>query len=99
MTRKQITGVRLNDFAPATGWEVGHIERLTWLEDGKSFPHEEPREQIARAVNAGEPYYVRTPDGREVDVKAHLRHGKYFLSAVPGAGEPDLLLALPVHRR
>ena len=97
MVRRRITAVRLNPAAPATGWQLGHIERVVWIEDGKHFPKEEPREQVARAVNAGERYYVQAADGREVPVTAQLRHGKYFLAAPAADGQPDPLLALPVN--
>lgn len=99
MARKQITAVRLVEGAPAKGWLVSQIELVTWVEDGKAFPHEEPREQVARAVNSGEPFYVRTADGKDAPVRAQLRHGKYFLTATVDAGQPDPLLALPAHPR
>ena len=95
MARKRITGVRLADGVAREGWQLAQIERVVCLEDGKTFPQELGREQVARAVNSGEPYYVRAPDGAEVPVKAVLRHGKYFLSAAGAEGQPDLLLALP----
>jgi hypothetical protein len=99
MARKQITAVRLVDGAPATGWTTGHVALVTWIEDGKSFPHEEPREQIARAVNSGEPFYVRSPDGQDVAVKAQLRHGKYFLVTTTDPAGAEHLLTLPTHPR
>lgn len=99
MARKQLTAVRLTAGAPATGWQLAHIERVTTLEDGKQFPRDEPRDQVARAVNAGDPYYVRTADGAEVPVRAQLRHGKYLLVTTTTPGEPEPLLALPVHGR
>lgn len=95
MARKRITGVRLAEGTAREGWQLAQIERVLWIEDGKTFPQEQPREQVARAVNAGEAYYVRTADGAEVAVKAVLRHGKYFLGAPAGEGQPDHLLALP----
>lgn len=99
MARKQITAVRLVAGAPTKDWQLGQIEHVTWVEDGKAFPHEEPREQVARAVNSGEPFYVRTPDGKDAPVKAQLRHGKYFLSAIAEAGHPEAMLSLPAHPR
>ena len=99
MARKRITAVRLSEDAPAVGWQLGHIDRVVWVEDGKAFPQEQPRETVARAANAGEPFYVRAADGTEVAVRAQLRHGRYYLTAVAGAAQPELLLTLPVHVR
>ena len=99
MARKQITAVRLIEGTPATGWQLTHIDQVTWIEDGKAFPHQQGREAVARAVNSGEPYYVRTTDGKDAPVRAQLRHGTYFLAATVDAAQPDPLLALPVHAR
>ena len=99
MARKQITAVRLVEGAPAKAWQIGQIEQVTWVEDGKAFPHEEPREAVARAINSGEPFYVRTPDGKDAPVRAQLRHGKYFLTATADAAQPDPMLSLPAHPR
>jgi hypothetical protein len=95
MARKRLTGVRLTEGAAREGWQLADVERVVSLEDGKTFPQEQARELVARAVNAGEDYYVRGPDGAEVRVKAVLRHGKYYLTAPGGNGQPDLLLGLP----
>lgn len=97
VARKRITAVWLGEGAPPQAWQIVQVERVEWLEDGKTFPHEEPREKVARAINAGESFYVRGADGTEVPVAARLRHGKYYLTA-PG-GEADHLLALPVRAR
>ncbi len=99
MARKQIPALRLVEGAPATGWQIAHVDKVTWIEDGKSFPHEEPREQIARAVNSGEPFYIRTADGHDVAVKAQLRHGKYFLVTTTDPAGLEPLLTLPTHPR
>lgn len=95
MARKRVTAVRLAEGAPRTGWQLTQIERVTWIEDGKTFPQEQAREQVARAVNAGEAFYLRTPDGAEVRLRAQLRHGTYYLAAPGAADQPDHLLALP----
>lgn len=91
--------VRLGDGAPEQGWQLTHVERVEWLEDGKTFPHEEPREKVARAINAGEPFYVRAADGTDAPVRTQLRHGKYYLISPGGEGKADHLLALPVRTR
>ena len=94
MARKQITGVRLAAGAARTGWQLADVARVLLLEDGKTFPQEQALDQVTRAVNAGDDWYVRAPDGSEARVKAVLRHGRYHLSAP--AGEAELMLALPV---
>ncbi len=99
MARKRITAVWLGDGAPAQDWQIAHVERVEWVEDGKTFPKEEPREKVARAINAGEPFYVRGADGAEAPVRARLRHGKYYLTASGGEGQADPLLTLPVRTR
>ena len=97
MARKQITSVRLGQDAPRSGWQPMHLERVRWLEDGKTFPQDEPQDKVARAINSGEAFYVRRPDGVEVAVLAKLRHGKYFLTSQPDASQPDNLLGLPTY--
>ncbi len=97
MARKQITAIRLVAGSPETDRQVTHVDRVTWIEDGKTFPQEEPREKVARAVNSGEAFYVRGPDSVETPVTTQLRHGKYFLTSRPDASKPDALLALPTY--
>ncbi|MEZ4399005.1 MAG: hypothetical protein R3B06_03255 [Kofleriaceae bacterium] len=88
MANKRITSVRVRGDAGDGAWKPSAIERVTWLEDGQMFPRDEPSEKVARAVNAGEAYYVRT-EGGDVRVVARLRHGTYTLEAVPAGAAPD----------
>ena len=97
MAKKRITSVRLVAGAPATGWQPSDIARVTWQEDGGMFPADHPADKVARAINAGEQYYVRAADGTDTPVATKLRHGAYTLVAQPDPAEPDRLTALPTY--